>query len=184
MGSDIKVRSHLGKGSVFWFEVELDMGKAEDALTYSVCSGKAGIEGTHIIIADDNEMNANMLADLLETEGVTSTVCLNGRDAVEEFLKSGTASSENEQNHKTDIILMDIQMPVMNGLEASAEIRRSSHPDAKTVPIIAVTAFAFGKDVDASIEAGMNAHVSKPIHMGRLCSLMSALMKSDNEIRD
>jgi CheY-like chemotaxis protein/nitrogen-specific signal transduction histidine kinase len=171
MGSDIRLNSEQGKGSSFWFEVKFEEGEAKEEQENFICSGKNSIEGTHIIIADDNEMNARMLADLLEAEGVTSTVCLNGREAVDAFL--------NTENFRIDAILMDIQMPVMDGLEAAAAIRRSSHPDAEAVPIIAVTAFAFGRDVEASIKAGMNAHVSKPIHMGKLCSLMASLIKKE-----
>ena len=114
-------------------------------------------------------MNAEILVTLLEMQGAKCTRAENGRVAVDLF----EASSENEY----DVILMDIQMPVMNGYEASKAIRSGNHPNAKTVPIAAMTANAFDEDVSNSIEAGMNAHISKPINMANVKATICEIVK-------
>ena len=84
---------------------------------------------------------------------------------------------------RIDIILMDIQMPVMDGLTAAEEIRRSGHPDAADIPIIAVTALAFGDDIERSLAVGMNAHVTKPVHLEEICSVMAGLIEKRKLMR-
>ncbi len=107
--------------------------------------------------AEDNEINAEILADLLDIEGAFCEICENGQAVVERF--------ERSQLGEFDLILMDVQMPIMDGYEATKKIRMSKHPLAKTIPIIAMTANAFSEDIQESLNAGMNAHVSKPIDM-------------------
>ena len=109
------------------------------------------------LCAEDNELNAEILTELLKIEGAECTICENG----EEILKAFEQSAPGDY----DMILMDVQMPVMNGYEATRAIRRSSHELAKTIPIIAMTANAFSEDIQHSLAAGMNAHVSKPVEM-------------------
>ena len=104
-----------------------------------------------------NELNAEILTELLKIEGAECTICENGERVLETFEKSAPGDY--------DMILMDVQMPVMNGYEATKAIRRSSHELAKTIPIIAMTANAFSEDIQDSLAAGMNAHVSKPVEM-------------------
>ncbi|MFA7169015.1 MAG: response regulator, partial [Sphaerochaetaceae bacterium] len=108
-----------------------------------------------VLVAEDHPINAQITKRIMENAGMTVELAENGRLAVQRFLVSepGTFS----------LILMDIQMPVMDGYQATREIRRLPRPDAKTVPIIAMTANAFAEDVKRCIEAGMNAHVPKPI---------------------
>ena len=108
-------------------------------------------------MSEDNELNAEILTELLKIEGAECTICENG----EEILKAFEQSAPGDY----DMILMDVQMPVMNGYEATKAIRRSSHKLAKTIPIIAMTANAFSEDIQHSLAAGMNAHVSKPVEM-------------------
>ena len=132
MGGTIDVESELGQGSCFEVLIELR-------------------------IAEDNELNAEILTELLKIEGAECTICENG----EEVLKAFEQSAPGDY----DMILMDVQMPVMNGYEATKAIRRSSHELAKKIPIIAMTANAFSEDIQHSLATGMNAHVSKPVEM-------------------
>ena len=115
------------------------------------------LQGMRFLCAEDNELNAEILTELLKIEGAECTICENG----EEILKAFEQSAPGDY----DMILMDVQMPVMNGYEATRAIRRSSHELAKTIPIIAMTANAFSEDIQHSLTAGMNAHVSKPVEM-------------------
>ena len=109
------------------------------------------------LCAEDNELNAEILTELLKIEGAECTICENGKKLVETFGQSVPG--------EYDMILMDVQMPVMNGYEATKAIRRSSHELAKKIPIIAMTANAFSEDIQHSLAAGMNAHISKPVEM-------------------
>ncbi|MCM1507501.1 MAG: response regulator [Ruminococcus flavefaciens] len=122
--------------------------------------GESVLEGMHILVAEDNEINAEILNELLDISGATCDICENGQIAVETFAKSSP--------DKYQLILMDIQMPVMNGYEAVRNIRKLNHPCAKTIPVIAMTANAFAEDIRDAIEAGMNAHVAKPVDMSVL----------------
>ena len=114
-------------------------------------------QGMRFLCAEDNELNAEILTELLKIEGAECTICENGEEILKTFEKSAPGDY--------DMILMDVQMPVMNGYEATKAIRRSSHELAKKIPIIAMTANAFSEDIQHSLAAGMNAHVSKPVEM-------------------
>ena len=117
---------------------------------------KYDIRGLHLLAAEDNELNAEIIEMLLTDDGAKVTVAKNGRQAVEHF--------ENNPPGTFDAILMDIMMPEMNGYEATKAIRAmNDRPDGKNIPIIAMTANSFAEDVQASLDAGMNAHLSKPI---------------------
>ena len=161
MGGTIDVESELGQGSCF--EVLMDLKIAEDrtvALAAQEETDKQDgniLQGMRFLCAEDNELNAEILTELLKIEGAECTICENG----EEILKAFEQSAPGDY----DMILMDVQMPVMNGYEATKAIRRSSHELAKTIPIIAMTANAFSEDIQHSLAAGMNAHVSKPVEM-------------------
>ena len=161
MGGTIDVDSDLGQGSCF--EVLLDLKIAEDRTVALAAQEETDeqdgniLQGMRFLCAEDNEINAEILTELLKIEGAECTICENG----EEILKTFEQSAPGDY----DMILMDIQMPVMNGYEATKAIRRSSHKLAKTIPIIAMTANAFSEDIQHSLAAGMNAHVSKPVEM-------------------
>lgn len=118
------------------------------------------LKGLHLLVAEDNEINAEILWELLDLEGATCEIMENGKLAVERF--------EKAKNGEFDAILMDVQMPVMNGYEASRAIRALTRRDAGEIPIIAMTANAFAEDVKEALDAGMNVHISKPIDMGLL----------------
>ena len=160
-GGTIDVESELGQGSCF--EVLIDLRIAEDRFVSSAerveKDEPAGnvLKGMRFLCAEDNELNAEILMELLKIEGAECTICENGKRVLEAFEQSAPGDY--------DMILMDVQMPVMNGYEATKAIRRSSHELAKTIPIIAMTANAFSEDIQHSLAAGMNAHVSKPVEM-------------------
>ena len=161
MGGTIDVESELGQGSCF--EVLMDLKIAEDRTVALAAQEETDeqdgniLQGMRFLCAEDNELNAEILTELLKIEGAECTICENG----EEVLKAFEQSAPGDY----DMILMDVQMPVMNGYEATKAIRRSSHELAKKIPIIAMTANAFSEDIQHSLAAGMNAHVSKPVEM-------------------
>ena len=161
MGGSIDVESELSQGSCF--EVLIDLRIAEDRFVSSAEQAEKDeptgnvLKGMRFLCAEDNELNAEILMELLKIEGAECTICENGKRVLEAFEQSAPGDY--------DMILMDVQMPVMNGYEATKAIRRSSHELAMTIPIIAMTANAFSEDIQHSLAAGMNAHVSKPIEM-------------------
>ena len=161
MGGTIDVESELGQGSCF--EVLIDLRIAEDRSVSSTVQEEKNeqndniFQGMRFLCAEDNELNAEILTELLKIEGAECTICENGEEILKTFEKSAPGDY--------DMILMDVQMPVMNGYEATEAIRRSSHELAKKIPIIAMTANAFSEDIQHSLAAGMNAHVSKPVEM-------------------
>ena len=131
------------------------------------------MSGLNILAAEDNPINAEILEELLSDEGAKCTIVENGKLAVEEFERSAPGTY--------DMIFMDVQMPVMNGHDASKAIRASAHPDAKKIPIIAMTANAFDDDKKMAYDAGMNAHVAKPIDMDVLKKTVAKLHGGHNE---
>jgi CheY-like chemotaxis protein len=162
MGGTISLTSSVGKGSSFVvimdFEID-DKPQEEENLNKNV-----ELKGLKVLLVEDNELNMEIAQEILGDEGITSTPVVNGKDALDTF----TASPEGT----FDAILMDVMMPVMNGIEATKEIRKSSHPQAKTIPIIAMTANAYKEDEEKVIEAGMNAHVAKPVNVDVLMSVL------------
>mgnify|MGYP002619437720 FL=1 len=164
MGGTIDLESELGQGSCF--EVLIDMRIAEERTIALAAQEEIDeqddniLQGMRFLCAEDNELNAEILMELLKIEGAECTICENGEEILTVFEQSAPGDY--------DMILMDVQMPVMNGYEATKAIRRSSHELAKTIPIIAMTANAFSEDIHHSLASGMNAHVSKPVEIRRL----------------
>ncbi len=169
MGGEIAVQSQKGHGTVFTVAIPLRRAQQAEAPDKAE-QPEAGVsvEGLHVLIAEDMEMNAEILADLLDMEEITSEWASNGKNAVDLFAQS-------EPGH-FDAVLMDMRMPVMDGLAATREIRKLDRPDAKKTPIIALTANAFEEDVRACLEAGMDAHLSKPVDIEKLKELLGRLL--------
>ena len=127
------------------------------------------LHGMNILVAEDNEINAEILRELLDIEGASCEIYENGQRVVEAFEKSTP--------HQYQLILMDVQMPVMNGYEATKTIRRCAHPLAQKIPIIAMTANAFAEDIRDALNASMNAHVAKPIDMAVLNQTVKEILE-------
>lgn len=172
MGGTIRVKSRLGQGTTF--QIRLDFAIADDPKDAAAVSqdGQAddySLRGLRFLVVEDNIINSEILCELLQMEGAQSTVREDGFLGVKEFQNAGPGTY--------DAILMDIQMPVMNGLEAARAIRATKRADAGTIPIIAMTANAFAEDVKAALESGMNAHVAKPIDMNALRAALKQVKK-------
>ena len=126
------------------------------------------LDGRRFLVAEDNAINSEILCELLQMYGGQCVVKTDGMQAVRAFAEAGSGTY--------DAVLMDIQMPVMNGYEATRAIRALERPDAKTIPIIAMTANAFTEDIQAALEAGMNEHVAKPIDLKVLWETLNRLL--------
>lgn len=157
MGGTIQVFSEVDKGSLFRIELEFriseDQTESEEERLTDI--NNSSLEGLYFLVAEDNEINAEILSEILEMEGADCVIVENGKLALERF--------KNSADGEFDAVLMDVQMPVMNGYEATRAIRSLERGDARAIPIIAMTANAFAEDEKDALEAGMNAHVAKPI---------------------
>lgn len=153
MNGTISVESELNVGSKFIVELPFEIDNS--LIIEAIKDETIDLNGLNVLLAEDNELNAEIAKVLLEQHGVKVDLVTNGKLALDAF----AASEEGEY----DAILMDIMMPVMNGLTATTKIRALERPDAETIPIIAMTANAFEEDKQKSFEAGMNDHVSKPV---------------------
>lgn len=154
MGGTISVKSKLGEGTEFTVELEAltaDAGEHENVVSLT----EKSLRDARILLVEDNEINVYVAQLILERVGCVVYTAENGKEAVERF--------EASESGWYQAILMDVRMPVMDGITATQEIRALDRPDAKTVPIIAMTAEAFAEEQKRTIEAGMNDHLSKPI---------------------
>lgn len=180
MEGRISVESESGKGSVFQIELECEIAEPvlgslqQMAQAEASGTGKESLfAGRRFLVAEDNAINAEILNELLTMFGAETVVKSDGAQAVRAF---------RDVPHGTyDAVLMDIQMPVMNGYEATRAIRELNRLDAATIPIVAMTANAFAEDVQASLDAGMNAHVAKPIDIEMLRTTLNAVLSAQTE---
>ncbi|WP_321025699.1 response regulator, partial [Hungatella effluvii] len=162
MGGELRVKSEPGRGSEFYFTLTLPVGSpVYDGVSVNERHvGEELLKEVRILLAEDNDLNAEIAIQLLELKGAVVSRSENGRLAVERFKESDPGEFQ--------VILMDIQMPEMNGLEATRAIRAMDRPDAAAVPIIAMTANVFKEDVDAAMEAGMSGFEGKPLDVEHL----------------
>ncbi len=130
------------------------------------------LKGRRFLVAEDNELNSEILVELLDMKGVVCEVAVNGKEALDMFVKS--------EKDYYDLVLMDIQMPVMNGYEAAEALRASSHARAKQIPVIAMTANAFAEDIAKALSSGMNAHIAKPVDINRLESVLTEFLNKND----
>lgn len=167
MNGSITCESTLGVGTTFTVSLPLTMDTAKQG-TEDI-QPEANIQGISILLTEDNELNMEIAEFLLEQAGAKVTKAVNGKEAVDTFAKS--------EEGGFDAILMDVMMPIMDGLEATQAIRSMNRSDAKTIPIIAMTANAFAEDRQSVIEAGMNEHLTKPLDSALLIATLAKFVK-------
>ena len=169
MGGTLEVRSEQGRGSEFFFTLSLDYAPEKPVSgaalkTPDPPKTMPNFKGRRILLAEDNELNREIAQTILEMNGFAVTCAADGKEALDRF--------RSEEPGLFDAILMDIRMPVMDGLEATRRIRTSGRPDARTVPIIALSANAFDEDAKKSIANGMDGHLAKPIQVEQLLEVL------------
>jgi len=170
MGGKIEVSSRQGIGSTFTVEIPLRI--AEQVLTEKEekLRKEMDLHGLHVLLAEDNDLNAEIAVSLLEEQGMIVTRAADGKSALLQFCNTAPGTF--------DLILMDVMMPEMNGYETTKAIRNlSDRPDGKEIPIVAMTANAFAEDVQAALDAGMDDHVAKPMDMDILISAIEKCVK-------
>ena len=170
MGGSIAPESELGKGSTFSFVLAFKKGELSEQPA-EVPVSDLYLPGVRILLAEDIDINRFIIEELLAPTGLTIEMARNGREAVEMF-----EASEPKYYH---LIFMDVQMPEMNGYEATTKIRALSRPDAKSIPIIAMTANAYKEDVEQALSVGMNKHIGKPINVDVLMKTLSFYLADD-----
>lgn len=174
MGGKIWVKSRIHEGSTFCVELVCETAKETDDTDKKADAenreqnAAETLAGRCFLVAEDNAINSEILCELLKMQGAKTVVKTDGMQTTEEFLRAKPGTY--------DAVLMDIRMPRMNGYEAARTIRRMERKDAKTIPIIAMTANAFAEDVQEAIDAGMNAHVAKPIDVNILRDTLTGLL--------
>ena len=183
LGGTISIESEPGNGSTFFVKLDFPIvDNANEVVKGPDKNGEVeeiGVEifnGRHFLVAEDNDLNREIIEDLLSMHGATCEIAENGQIALDKFIAS--------KSGQYDAVFMDVQMPVMNGYQATENIRKSDHPEASEIPIIAMTANAFDEDVKSALHSGMDAHVSKPVDMKLLAKVLGTVLYSKKESKN
>lgn len=167
MGGDIQVKSREGEGTTFTVRIPLPVSRPEEIPVLSIQERQVSLAGKRILAAEDNDINREILTEILSEYGAIIVPAVDGQEAVERFSESPAFSF--------DVILMDIQMPVLDGYEATKRIRALKRPDSQAIPIFALTANAFKREADLAVDSGMDDVVTKPLDVNVLLQKLSAL---------
>ena len=170
MGGTISAESKVGEGTTFTFDLPFTV--AEESEKQDNVAIESELSGLNILLVEDNDLNREFGEFILTTRGATVALANDGKEALDKFI--------SEPSGTFDVILMDIMMPVMDGIEATKGIRSSDKADALTVPIVAMTANGFDDDVERVLAAGMNAHISKPVDADKLVAVILDAVRSGN----
>ena len=173
MGGSISVTSEQGVGSTFEITIPFEIAPAPSQVPEQNTNTGTNIQGWRLMLVEDNDLNAEIAQTLLEDNGAVVTVVDDGQKALDLF--------QEKPKGTFDAILMDVMMPVMNGLDATKAIRKLKRPDAKTIPIIAMTANAFEEDVKKCLDAGMNAHLPKPLDIEQVKQTISDQIEGEQD---
>ena len=166
----ISVKSIPGEGSVFSVNLPFELiQQMEDIPEKTPWNARCDFNGMRLLLAEDNQMNREIATEILSAAGFSVTSAEDGEIAVKKFLAEPPGTFQ--------VIRMDIQMPVMNGYDAARGIRSSEHPQAKTIPIFAMTANAFAEDVNKALAAGMNGHIAKPLDVEKMLEVLSECLR-------
>ncbi|MFR4240651.1 MAG: ATP-binding protein [Butyricicoccus sp.] len=171
MGGSITVTSQLGVGSTFVITLPFEIAPSPEQTPDAHAAPDISIAGCKLLLVEDNALNAEIAQILLTDEGATVTVVTDGKQAVEIV--------QNNPPDTFDAVLMDVMMPVMNGIDAAKTIRSLNRPDTKTLPIIAMTANAFYEDAQKCLAAGMNAHLAKPLQIKKVKQTIAEWVKNN-----
>lgn len=168
MSGEIYVESELGVGTKFTVLIPFELPEQKLESTTNTLANLNLLEGKRVLLVEDNKLNIEIATEILELNGMKVVCANNGKEAIDIFQSSAPFAF--------DIILMDMQMPIMDGYQATQQIRQLDKPDADTIPIIALTANAFSEDITKALRSGMNAHVSKPIDIKVLCQVINDML--------
>ncbi len=173
MGGTIRVESAVGRGTTFFIHLEADVAQ-ETVQADEQTIVASDLSGRRILLCEDHPLNTKIIVQMLAHRSVSVETAENGKVGVDMFLSAPA--------HHYDAVLMDVRMPVMNGLEAAEAIRsHAERDDAKTIPILALTANAYDSDVEKCLQAGMNAHLAKPVDTDRLCDTLAELIAASEQ---
>lgn len=168
MGGTLEISSELNVGSRFVVTIPFELADESEVVKIEK-DADVSIKGMHILLAEDNELNREIAETLLREEGAQVTSVVNGREAVD--------AVANNDPDTFDLVLMDVMMPVMDGHEATRQIRQMGRPDAETLPVVAMTANAFAEDIQKSFDAGMNGHITKPLEIDKMMRIIAKYRK-------
>ncbi len=172
MGSNIQLHSRLGEGSTFSFAIPLSFGQSEEK---EAKEEEISFAGLHVLVVEDNELNAEIAQSLLEVRDFQVDCVYDGAQAVERI--------KTTEPGTYDVILMDIMMPVMNGLDATRAIRSMDREDCRSIPIVAMSANAFDDDLKKSVECGMKGHLSKPVEVDKLYRTLNQVIRGKGKTK-